>query len=426
MFALFLLLFVTSLLLFCIFALGNNSKYQKSMGKKSEPSTKAKQPVRIRTKKLANGNKSVYLDIYVNGHREYEFLKMYLIPEKDSQSKAENKRTLELVEAIKAKRIIEINTATHGLSNRRERSKVLLRDYINAIAQRKGGASNRNYSGLIYHLERYSKTGIQIGQIDKYYILGFIEYLGNAIIEHTERNKGKTLSKSTQHHYYKFLKLVLDEAVSDDMIEANPMLAIKKSDRPKPSKPTERVFLTKEELNRFCVTDFGSKPSYDLAKRAFIFECLTGLRHCDIRKLKWGDIIKDYKGREYLNITQQKTGGAVAVYLNNNIREWLPQRGDHKPSDLIFEGLLSKGYINEYLLPKWAKMAGIDKHITTHVGRHTFATLGYSLSNDLYTVSKLLGHQDIETTQIYAKVLEDKKFDVMQAFDDIILKSEEK
>lgn len=395
------------------------------MGKKSEPSTKAKQPVKIRTKKLANGSKSLYLDIYINGHRDYEFLKMYLVPETDRQSKEENKRTLELVEAIKAKRIIEINTSMHGLSNRRERSKVLLRDYINATIQRKGNESARNYSGLIYHLERYSKTDIQIGQIDKYYILGFIDYLDNAIIEQTERNKGKTLSKNSQCHYYKYLKLVLDEAVSDDMIDANPMMAIKKSDRPKQGKSAERVFLTEDELNRFCTTDFGSKPSHDLAKRAFVFECLTGLRHCDIRNLRWDNIVKDNKGREYLSVIQQKTGGAVSIYLNKEIREWLPLKGDHKSSDLIFDGLLCKGYINEYLLPKWAKMADIDKRITTHVGRHTFATLALSKSNDFYTVSKLLGHQNIKTTQIYAKVLDDKKYDVMQVFDGITKSDEE-
>lgn len=396
------------------------------MGKKSEPTTKAKQPVRIRTKKLANGNKSIYLDIYVNGHRDYEFLRMYLIPEKDSQSKEANKRTLELVESIKAKRVIEINTAAHGLSNRKERSKVLLRDYIEAIASTKGSATMHNYKGLIHHLERYNKTDIQIGRIDRHYIMGFVDYMKHAVIEHTERNKGKTLSTSTQHHYFKCLKMALDEAVSDDIIEANPVLAIKKSDRPKQGNPTERVFLTEEELVRFCQTDFGSKnPAYDLVKRAFVLECLTGLRHCDIRKLKWGDIVKDNEGREHFSVIQQKTGGVVVIYLNNRIRECLPQRGESKATDLIFNGLLSKGHINEYLLPKWAKMAGIDKHVTTHVGRHTFATLMYSRERDLYTVSKLLGHQDIEITQIYAKVLDDSKYKAMQSFDGIDIKWDE-
>lgn len=394
------------------------------MNKRLRPNIKAKQPVRIRTKKLANGNLSVYLDIYVNGHREYEFLKLYLIPEKDTKAKEANKKTLELAEAIKSKRVIEINTAAHGMSNRKERSKVLLRDYIRVVSQNKGELTSHNYSGLIYHLERYEKNDIQIGKIDKHYILGFIEYLKGAVIEHTERNKGQILKKSSQCHYYKCLKTILDEAVGDDIIEVNPMLAIKKSDKPRQDKPADRVFLTEEEFVKLAKTDFPN----DLVKRAFILQCLTGLRHSDIRKLKWNSIVKDNEGREYFSVVQQKTDREVKIYLNDNIRYVLPVRGDAKPTDLIFDGLLCMGYINETLLPRWAKMAGIDKHITTHVGRHTFATLVYlkDEKKDLYTTSKLLGHQNIETTQIYAKVLDDSKYNAMQSMGSINLKSDEK
>lgn len=78
---------------------------------------KIKEPIRIRTKKLNNGNESIYLDIYVEGKREYEFLKLYLVPEKDRITKNRNAETMKLANAIKAQKIVEIQNNRHGFSN---------------------------------------------------------------------------------------------------------------------------------------------------------------------------------------------------------------------------------------------------------------------------------------------------------------------
>ena len=83
--------------------------------KKTELSTKEKQPVKIRYKKLANGNLSIYLDIYQNGKRNYKFLKLYLVPETNEKAKAINRKNMDLAEAIKAQMIIQLNTTIHGL-----------------------------------------------------------------------------------------------------------------------------------------------------------------------------------------------------------------------------------------------------------------------------------------------------------------------
>lgn len=200
--------------------------------KKTELSTKEKQPVKIRYKKLANGNLSIYLDIYQNGKRNYKFLKLYLVPETNEKAKAINRKNMDLAEAIKAQMIIQLNTTIHGLSNQKESSKILLRDYIRSFAETKGKSTQQNLNSLVYHLERSKGTDIQIGKVDKYYIMDFIEYLEDAQIEHTQRNKGRKLSKNSQAMYFKCLKMVLDEAVSDDIIPLNPILSIKKKYRP--------------------------------------------------------------------------------------------------------------------------------------------------------------------------------------------------
>lgn len=110
----------------------------------------------------------------------------------------------------------------------------------------------------------------------------------------------------------------------------------------------------------------------------------------------------------------QKTKSAIYIPLSNNARKWLPERG----GDIVFEVDLHKAYISEFIT-KWVKSQGIHKHITFHCARHTFATLALTYGADIYTVSKLLGHSDIETTQIYAKVVDRKKIEAVNLIPDV-------
>jgi hypothetical protein len=98
---------------------------------------KSKEPIKVRVKKLANGNSSIYLDIYTDGKRTYEFLKLYLVPEKTKSDKATNANTLQLANAIKAKCIVELQNNEYGFSNIALKSKMKLFDYIQKISEEK-------------------------------------------------------------------------------------------------------------------------------------------------------------------------------------------------------------------------------------------------------------------------------------------------
>ncbi|MCL2649925.1 MAG: Arm DNA-binding domain-containing protein, partial [Candidatus Azobacteroides sp.] len=131
--------------------------------RKKQP--KAKEPVKLRYKKLANGNQSIYLDYYKSGKREYEFLKLYLIPETNPIDKAKNAQTLELANAVKSKRIVELQNNAHGFTSTGTRSKVNIIDYIKLIAEQKrikaGGkerGSFQGYNALARQIEAYSGT----------------------------------------------------------------------------------------------------------------------------------------------------------------------------------------------------------------------------------------------------------------------------
>lgn len=107
----------------------------------NKKSSKLKEPVRVRTKKLADGSESYYLDIYVNGKRSYEFLKMYHLPEVNARVREQNRATREAVEAIKSQRIIEITNSKAGIKSKSAWQKLTLADWLEkfyAIQEHKG------------------------------------------------------------------------------------------------------------------------------------------------------------------------------------------------------------------------------------------------------------------------------------------------
>ena len=141
---------------------------------------------------------------------------------------------------------------------------------------------------------------------------------------------------------------------------------------------------------------------------AFLFSCFCGLRHCDIIALRWEDIHYDENGNALLSIIQKKTKEAISLPLCSEAIKHLPDRGNAPETEKVFAGLVSLGRSN-VILHKWIEQAGISKHVTFHTARHTHATMMLTLGVDLYTVSKLLGHTNIQTTQIYAKLVDESK-----------------
>lgn len=363
---------------------------------------KVKEPIKIRVKELANGSKSIYLDMYMNGRRKYEFLKLYIIPEYSKSDRVRNSETLKLANAIKAQRIIELQNQSYGFKVNKA-SNMKLVEYLQAVADKKSEDVVRRtaLSAVIGHLKRYDHNDIQLNRIDKEYLLGFLEYLKTA--KQTHSKKEKLLHANTQAYYYKMLRYCLNYAVSEELISENPMNRIKNEEKPHKHR-SEREFLTIDELRRLAQTPFYNT----LLKQAFLFSCFCGLRHSDIIALTWGDIKKDEKGNSQLHIIQQKTKEAISLPLSHEAIKQLPERGSAGDDEKIFRKLITLGRTNE-ILPRWAEQAGIKKHITFHTARHTHATMLLTLGVDLYTVSKLLGHTNIQTTQIYAKLVDESK-----------------
>lgn len=372
-----------------------------------------KEPVKIRTKRIGGGCESIYLDIYVNKKRKYEFLKLYIVPETCAADKKINLETMKLANVIKSQRIVELQKGMYGFYSSKSKSEMLLVNYISYIADKDEGRTSRKVSmkSLAYHLMRYDKSGVNLQQVDKEYILGFVDYMNKAIQQHSK--KKKTLNVNTQAFYFKLLNYCLNYAVVEEYIAVNPMKKVKQEERPKRRK-TKRNFLTIDEVKTMAHTDFYNK----MLKRAFLFSCFCGLRYSDIAALAWRNLRKGKDGIVYVDIVQKKTDEAITLPLSKEALKHLPDRGNATGTDKVFAGLITLGRINE-ILPKWVAAAGIEKHITFHSARHTHATMMITLGADLYTVSKLLGHTNIQTTQIYAKIVDESKVRAIKLIPDI-------
>lgn len=144
---------------------------------------------------------------------------------------------------------------------------------------------------------------------------------------------------------------------------------------------------------------------HQILKNAFLFSCLTGLRWSDVNKLTWSEVRDEEEGSR-LVFKQKKTAAQEYQYLSDQARSIL---GDRKQeSARVFQGLKYGAHFNAEIL-RWCMRARITKHITFHSARHTHAVLLLERGADIYTVSKILGHKEIRTTQIYAKIVDNKK-----------------
>lgn len=368
--------------------------------------SKSKEPVRIRFKKLANGSVSVYLAINVNGRRTYDYLKLYLVPETDQAAKLQNKQTMEAVYAIKAQRILQITNGAAGIK-KDLRNKMRLVDWLKIYQDRQVNKGKRGAKRwvrtMIFVIEGYDGgKDATLADIDHQWLTDFMIYLMNDYVTY----KKTKLTNGTVDNYLRCLKAAFNVAVEEGIMPTNPMLALDRSHLK--GTTYEREFLSVEEVKKLIDTPCR-RPDI---KGAFLFSCFCGLRISDVRSLQWKHVVTA-GGKMYLKITQFKTRRPLSIPLSRQALRWMPERGNAEEDEYIFPPL-SK---NMTVLDDWAKEAGINKHVTFHVSRHTFATMELTMGADIYTTSKLLGHTSVATTQIYAKVINSKKEEAVSLLD---------
>ena len=373
-----------------------------------------KEPVKLRYKALKDGNQSIYLDCYVNGIREYKFLSLYLRPETSRENKLWNREQLRLANAIKAQYIIDIQNGEYGFKDRNRSRKLNFITYCEEMAAEYEANGQNSCAVLmrsaIKRMTDYKGKNITFNHIDKDFLIGFIEYLNSDIRDFDKaakdkNRKPKPLSNGYKEALFARIMVALNKAERDGIILKNPGKDIDRKLKPHSEQKT-RCYLTLEEIQRIIETKY--KPDNDI-KPAFLFCCFSGLRYSDVSKLTWKEITVSQDGYAQIETTMQKTGKSITIPLSDNALKWLPEREGSLPESRIFYKLPDQVNNADVRLRTLIKKAGISKHVTFHVARHSFATLTLTYGADLYTVSKLLGHANIRTTQVYAKIVDESK-----------------
>lgn len=365
--------------------------------------------VKLREKAISGNRQSLYLDFYpAIPHPETgeptrrEFLGLYLFDKaKNPIDKQHNKETLQLAEQIRQKRENHLNKPEiyTGYELEQKRIKELGEQnfvaYFKTLADKRKASNHDNWVSAYNYLETFTKGNLKFADLNEKFCTDFKEYL---LTTKSNKSSKTTLAQNSAVSYFNKLKATLKQAYKDGYLTTDLNAKIE----PVKQAETRRNFLTIEELNSLVKTECNNP----LLKRAALFSALTGLRFSDIKNLVWGEIHHSVENGYSIQFTQQKTKGVEVLPISEQAYSILGERKE--PTDKVFEGLTYSAYENKHLY-QWIGAAGITKDITFHCFRHTFATLQLSHGTDIYTVSKMLGHRELKTTQIYAKIIDQTK-----------------
>jgi len=360
--------------------------------------------VNLREKELSNGQISFYLDIYHNKRRWYEFLDIHIHKNRLSFEDKEKKL---LAKEIRANREHDLIVEDNGLHDKRKKLACFVKFFEDYVKERN---SNGLYFGILRRLQKFAgKQPVSFAKLSAVWMKDLERYLL------------KNVSNNTTLRYLKALNGALNEAVRRRIINRNPWHDVPHNQRLKMQDVFRSAF-TIEQLQLLANTHCDIDKQI---KQAYFFSCFTGLRWSDVNPLRWDEIIvKEVEGEKgyYLYFEQEKTEAIEYLPVSDNAIDILKERQVEalleEKSPYVFPRIKeidgTKKMYQRVLraLKIWARAAEIDpKKLHFHSGRHTFATnvLESSAEGDLYTVSKLLGHKDISSTQIYAKVRDKRK-----------------
>lgn len=394
---------------------------------------KLKQNPRLFQKKMTDGRYSLFLEYYlgrtespvydddgnhvlytegamkgkpkyrIRHNRKTEALNLYIwAAPRNAQERQQNKNTLQLAEKIRFEKEQEMLEDRKGYRLKKEKECNFLRYFRNhrdneAFTIPVQKSYKYAYIRFIEYLEetpRFAKYKevLPMDAITPDMVLGFTNYL-----------RKKCTGEGPRKNYHWFKKVIAD-AVDEDLIKKNPCRGIRII---YDTNVMLKEILSPREIKKLAT--FRYKGEHREVQRAFIFCCYTGMRFCDVAELSFTNI--DYEAM-VMRFNQKKAAGrsahaAVVTPLNDELLKLIgePENGDY--STKIFD-LPHKGTARKHLL-RWVKEAGINKKITWHCARHSFAVNLLNAGADIKTVSSLLGHANIKMTEKYLHVIDSRK-----------------
>lgn len=371
----------------------------------------------IRFRKGANGNFSAYLDSYHKGKRSNTYTDIVVTedyskpildrsgnPKKNEKGlliypkvKPEDKEKMEILERLKLEKEIEVASNKFTVIKREKRVSVV--SYLKEVAKSK--KSPQTYLNHIPLITEFIGPEFPLQEFTEKHLRDYFTFL---------RNKG--YAPNTVQMLYFGINAMLNQAVRDKIIPTNPKSFLARHEIPSGNE-SNRQHLTAEELRKLIETEYPhkNKQMFD----AFLFACLTGLRISDLTRITHSDVVEGV-----LQFRQKKSSKKFHYLpLSKQAQSILATIEKNPLNECIFWNLPKPAQGATKYLQQWANKAGINKHITWHVARHTYATVLLNEGVDLFTISKLLGHYSVNTTQIYGKVMTKTKLDAIEKFPSI-------
>ena len=351
--------------------------------------------VTLRQKPLRNDRISLYLDYYPAIRNPYtmkmsrrEFLGIYIYAKpKNEQQRMFNQDMLNKAEAIRCIRVQSLINEEFGFLDK-NKQKVDFLAYFRTKALEK----YEKWDCVYNHFEKFVGGKCTFGDVTVELCEKFRDYLLKCKqINHPNAY----ISRNSAAGYYSTFRALLKIAYKEKMLRENLNDFLEKIEW----KGVKKEYLTLDEVKKLAATPC----KIPVLKQASLFACMTGLRISDILKLDWRDFEVGPDQGYYIRICTEKTETEATLPISQEALELCGEWGTGK----VFKGLTRS--MTHHPLKQWIAEAGIRKHITFHMSRHSFAT-SVCLSNGvpIETVSSMLGHKDIKTTQVYAKITKEK------------------
>ncbi|MFR9524528.1 MAG: site-specific integrase [Rikenellaceae bacterium] len=351
----------------------------------------------IRSYDIAGGRQSLFLQFYPAIRNKEtmklihkESLGMYIVKNpKTEDDKYNNNQIMQLAEGVRAQRIQALLNEEYGFLDK-EKMKGDFLEYYACLCENKP----QKWEMVFKHFYNFVDGKCSFNEVDVDLCRKFREYLLNEARQ--LKQSGDKLSHNSASGYFSTFRAMLKVAHRDKRIKENVNEYLEKIKW----KDTKREYLTIDEIKSLVATPCP----FPVLKSASIFSCLTGLRFSDILNLKWENIERMPDGKGLcMRIRTEKTDSEELLPISEEALEFCgePSKGT------IFKGL-KKTMVSDPL-KEWIKEAGIEKYITFHCFRHTYATQLVASGVDIYTVSKMLTHKHVSTTEIYAKLVNEKK-----------------
>lgn len=334
--------------------------------------------VTISQRPIKDGVFSLFLDYRLAGTRRRDNLKLYIYPERTSLDRIKNAETMRVANAARERKEFELEQMENGVKVKSSPTMVLFSDLCKEYEKRYTRANT-----LTSFRMATSRIGssVYVQEMDSKFFKKFIDGLEDKLAPNTIRKTVSTIMQVVREAH-------LDGIVTQ-MPRVNKILPA--------AEQSIRTFLSMDELRMLDRTPCKN----DVVKNAFMFSCFTGLRFSDVETFNARNVIGNV-----IVIRQTKTREPVRIPLTSNALRYLPEGWEKCKDDPIFK-LGFESSVNR-IIKLWAKAAKIEKNVSYHVSRHTFATLSLNNGADMFAVQKLMGHSSVATTQIYAKMLDDK------------------